>query len=154
MTWAKVCFKFGFKMDEDRPQKPPSKPRVSKRKIPKRVSESWLRNSSLYYLERHPASVAHYIQVMDRKMQRSLRAHPDQNLEPFGVYLREKLVPEFLRAGYLNDSLFAGALKDSLARKGLPKAEIKRRLKVKGITNETIDDLPMDDHDDLSAALT
>lgn len=136
-------------MDEDRPKKP-----VSKRKIPKRVSESWLRNSGLYYLERHPASVAHFLEVMDRKMKRSLRAHPDQVLEPFTLYLRETLVPDFKRLGYLDDALFAGALKNSFERRGLPKAEIKRRLKAKGIDAETQEEhANLSDHDDLNAAL-
>jgi len=136
-------------MDEDRPPKA-----QSKRKIPKRISESYLRNSALYYLQRHPASVAHFLTVMDRKMKRSLRAHPDQVLEPFMAFLREKLVPDFQRLGFLDDALYAAGLKNSLTRKGLPKAEIKRRLKTKGLGGETIDEhANLDDHNDLNAAL-
>lgn len=125
-------------MDKDKP----------KRKIVKRLSEGYLRNSSLYYLQRHPSSVSHFLEVMDRKMKRSLRAHPEQDIEPFKVFIREKLVPEFTRAGFLNDDLYAAALAGSLRRKGLPQRAIQMRLKMKGVEAP---DAP-EGHNDLGAA--
>jgi regulatory protein len=125
----------------------PSKPAV-KRKVPKKLSESYLRNSALYYLQRHPTSVAHFLEVMDRKMKRSMRAHPEQDLTPFTAFLKEKLVPDFMRAGFLNDELYAQALAGSLRRKGLPRRAIQMRLKMKGVEAPEV----LDDHDDLKAA--
>lgn len=114
-----------------------------------------MRNAGLYYLQRHPASVAHFITVMQRKMQRSLRCHPDQDLAPFEIFIREVLVPDFARMGFLDDTLYASGLTHSLARKGLPKGEIKRRLKVKGIGGDYIDETGLlEGHDDLAAAVT
>jgi regulatory protein len=127
-------------MDQDKPKKKPVKQ-------PKRLSEGYLRNSSLYYLQRHPTSVAHFLTVMDRKMKRSLRAHPDQDLDPFKNFIREKLVPEFERAGFLNDALYANALAGSLRRKGLPERAIQMRLKMKGVD---VPDAP-EGHSDLDA---
>lgn len=126
-------------MDKDKPKK----------KTVKRISETYLRNSSLYYLQRHPTSVSHFITVMDRKMKRSLRAHPDQDLTPFMAFLREKLVPEFERAGFLNDVLYANALAGSLRRKGLPQRTIAMKLKMKGVEAP----VAPDDHSDLDAAI-
>lgn len=127
-------------MDQDKPKK-------RQVKQPKKLSESYLRNSSLYYLQRHPTSVSHYLEVMDRKMKRSLRAHPGQDIDVFKLFIREKLVPEFERAGFLNDALYASALAGSLRRKGLPQRSIAMKLKMKGVEAP---DAP-DDHDDLQA---
>lgn len=131
-------------MDEDSPRKP-----KSKRKVPKKLSESYLRNSALYYLQRHPTSVSHFLAVMDRKMKRSLKAHPDQTLEPFTAYLHEKLVPEFVRAGFLNDELYAKALAGSLQRRGMPKRVITMKLAAKGV--EATDE-QLAEQDDIEAA--
>jgi regulatory protein len=111
----------------------PSTPTKTKRKIPKKISESYLRNSGLYYLQRHPASVSHFLSVMGRKMKRSLKAHPEQDLAPFEAFLKEKLVPEFERNGFLNDALYAKALTGSLQRKGIPKRVIEMRMSLKGV---------------------
>lgn len=132
-------------MDEDSP-----KPTKVKRKVAKKISESYLRNSGLYYLQRHPTSVSHFLTVMGRKMQRSLKAHPDQNMAPFEAYLREKLVPDFIQAGFLNDALYARALTGSLQRKGLPKRVITMRLANKGVE---ADEETLAEQDDFSAAL-
>lgn len=115
-------------MDEDSPRT-----RKVKRKTAKKLSESYLRNSALYYLQRHPASVSHFLTVMGRKMKRSFKDHPGQDLEAFSTFLREKLVPEFIRAGFLNDALYAKALTGSLQRRGLPKRVIAMKLATKGV---------------------
>lgn len=132
-------------MDQDKAKQGPVK-----RKAYKKLSETYLRNSALYYLQRHPTSVAHFLTVMDRKMARSLKSHPGQDVDSFKAYLREKLVPEFTRAGFLNDELYAKALTGSLRRRGLPKRTIAMKLKMKGL------DLPAaaeDDPSDLDAAV-
>lgn len=139
-------------MHEDRTDTPKNK--GLKQKVYKRLSNSYLRNSGLYYLQRHAASVAHFVTVMERKMQRSLKSHPEQDLVPFSTFLREELVPEFVRLGYLNDALYANGLINSLTRKGLPKQEIKRRVKQKGVEADIIEESEtLEAHDDLRAAI-
>lgn len=120
-----------------------------KRKVPKKLSESYLRNSALFYLQRHPCSVAHFLEVMGRKMKRSARAHPDQDLDGFSKFLRDTLVPELERAGFLNDALYAKALTGSLQRRGLPKRSIAMKLAAKGVT---ADESQLAEQDDLEAA--
>jgi regulatory protein len=85
---------------------------------------------------------------MDRKMARSLRVHPDQDIAPFKAFIKTQLVPEFIRAGFLNDALYAKALADSYRRKGLPQRTIAMKLKMKGVEAP---DAP-EGHDDLNAA--
>jgi len=132
-------------MDQDKPKKGPVK-----RKAYKKLSESYLRNSSLYYLQRHPTSVANFLTVMDRKMARSLKSHPDQEVESFRKYLREVLVPDFTRAGFLNDEVYAKALTGSLQRRGLPKRAIAMKLKMKGLEAPAATD---EDPSDLETAV-
>ncbi|NBX67136.1 MAG: hypothetical protein EBQ96_09090 [Proteobacteria bacterium] len=131
-------------MDEDSP-----KATKVKRKTAKKLSESYLRNSALYYLQRHPASVSHFLSVMERKMKRSLKDHPDQDFAAFSLFLREKLVPELTRSGFLNDALYAKALTGSLQRRGLPKRVIAMRLATKGVE---ADAEQMAEQDDIQAA--
>lgn len=118
-----------------------------KKKQIKRLSETYLRNSALYYLQRHPTSVSHFITVMDRKMARSLRVHKDQDIAPFQAFVREVLVAEFSRAGFLNDELYARALAGTYRRKGLPERAVAMKLKMKGVEAP---DAP-EGHDDLAA---
>lgn len=137
-------------MQEDRAETRPSK----RQKTYKRLSESYLRNAGLYYLQRHAASVAHFIVVMERKMGRSMQSHPEQDLESFKTYLRDVLVPDFVRLGYLNDELYAGGLVLSLSRKGLPEREIIRRVQAKGVQADIVKNAGfLDEHDDLKAAI-
>ncbi|MBU6235234.1 MAG: recombination regulator RecX [Alphaproteobacteria bacterium] len=131
-------------MDQDSPPKP-----KVKRKTPKKLSESYLRNSALYYLQRHPTSVSHFLEVMGRKMKRSARAHEGQDVDAFMAFVREKLVPEFERAGFLNDALYAKALTGSLQRKGLPKRAIAMKLAAKGVA---ADETQLAEQDDYEAA--
>ena len=131
-------------MDQDKAKNTPVK-----RKAYKKLSETYLRNSALYYLQRHPTSVSHFLTVMDRKMGRSLKSHPGQDVDSFKVFLREKLVPDLTRAGFLNDEMYASALAGSLRRKGLPERSIKMKLKMRGVEAPPAPD----DHSDLDAAL-
>lgn len=120
-------------MDKHRADKPPIK----------RLKEQSLRNKALYHLQRHPCSVAHFVTVMDRKINRSLRADPAQDEPRFKTFVRETLVPEFVRLGLLNDQLYAKGLAYTLRQKGLPPHTLKRKLKEKGIRDEELQDEAM-----------
>ncbi len=127
----------------------PQVKRKPARKLPKKLSESYLRNAAIYYLQRHPASVAHFLTVMARKMARSARVHPDQDLDSLHAFLKTTLVPELERAGLLNDALYAKALTTSLQRRGLPKRIIAQPLATRGVTGG---DSQLDEQTDFDAA--
>lgn len=117
--------------DEDRPSAKKHK------KAPKPLSEKYLYNSALYYLQRHPTSEAHFLSVMTRKITRAARA---QGLEDTGDWkniLADKVLPQMRAAGLLNDELYGQALTRSLQSKGMARNAISQRLKMKGITADT-----------------
>lgn len=140
------------------------------RKKRKKISKSYLINAGVYYLERFPASVAHFRTVMMRKVDRSMEDHPDQDREQAISWLVEEVIPKFIDLGYLNDRQYTRGVVISLRRKGLSRIKILMKLKEKGVdqalANEILSDVDAEhldqgaDHGndlisaDLSAALT
>ncbi len=109
-----------------------TKDRTPKNRLPKRITLDYLRNSGLFYLERYPASVAHFRFIMAQKIHRSCKAHPDLQ-EQECLKLLEGLIPDFINKGYLNDTLYAQGLLTTLLQRGLSKRMIKQRLQQKGV---------------------
>ncbi|MCB1537562.1 MAG: RecX family transcriptional regulator [Rhodospirillales bacterium] len=131
-------------MDQDKPKTD----RVKRRKTPRKLSETYLRNAALYYLQRHPASVTHFLTVMGRKIDRSARAHHGQDVEAMRAFLRGTLVAEMERAGFLNDAQYAAALAASYRRRGLPERSVVMKLRQKGVEAPP----PPEGHDEIAAA--
>lgn len=102
------------------------------KKIPRRISETYLHNSGLYYLERYSASSAHFKTVMLRKVKRSCMHHTDQNYEECAK-LVDKLIEKFVQSGLLNDDLYLQGMISSFRRKGLSHRIIIQKLTLKGI---------------------
>jgi regulatory protein len=123
-------------------------------KIPKKITEDYLSNSGKFYLERFPASVEQFKRVMGRKIQKSCKAHPEQ--EPGTcLALLDKVVDKFRAIGFLNDEGYSSGLARSLKSRGWPKGRIIMRLKEKGISAELIEKI-FEDHnpgDDIFDAL-
>jgi regulatory protein len=117
----------------------PSKPRTPP--LPKKISERYLRNSGEFYLNRFPASTKHFLTVMTRKIDRSCRAHPDQNRIEWIEHVQDTLTPYFINLGFLNDELYSQALFNSLKNKNLSSFVIKKRMKEKGIHSDRISEL-------------
>lgn len=115
------------------------------RKTPKRLSETYLRNAGEYYLNRFPASSAHFETVMTRKIDRSCREHPDQSRQEWIDVLQNVTIPYFQQAGFLNDELYATALYNSLKQRGLSAAAIRTRMIHKKIPGPKINDLVKDE---------
>ncbi len=130
--------------DEDRPSAKKHK------KAPKPLSEKYLYNSALYYLQRHPTSQAHFLSVMNRKIARAARATHDEKAEEWQVLVAEKILPKMRDAGLLNDALYGQALTRSLQAKGLARNAIKQRLKTKGVD---ADPELLGEQDDIEAAM-
>lgn len=112
--------------------------KATKKRKRKKISERYLKNAGLAYLQRFPASTNHFRTVMCRKIDKSCKDHPDQNRHECIELLDQTIIPYFQNAGYLNDSLFAKGLADSLKRRGLPLRMIAMKMRVKGITDTDI----------------
>lgn len=110
-----------------------------KDKKAKKLSERYLRNAGEYYLNRFPASSAHFLTVMTRKIDRSCRDHPDQNREEWVTHVQDSLIPYFQDLGFINDDLYAEAVFNSLKNRGFSKAKIRSRMMQKSIAKDLIE---------------
>ena len=130
---------------------------IKTKRVPKKLSERCLRNAGEYYLNRFPASSNHFITVMTRKIDRSCRAHPDQDRTEWITHVKEVVAPYFEKLGFLNDELFGKGLFNSLKRRRLSRNEIYRRMTLKGLAREQVNALLSDENDgvnDREAVLT
>lgn len=105
------------------------------RRAQKKISESYLHNSGLYYLQRFAASTSQFRSVMMRKVKKSCLHHTDQDYESCTMMV-DALVEKFVRAGLLNDELFTQGLVASLRRRGLSRKAILSKMLQKGIVSE------------------
>lgn len=115
--------------------KPPAKGEKSRPaapKIPKKITATYLQNSGLYYLQRFAASSAQFRRVMQRKIDKSCKAHPDQDRDEC-INLLNNLIEAFQRSGLLNDEMFATGAIRSLRQRGLSTRAIEARMAIKGI---------------------
>ncbi len=104
---------------------------------PRKISKSYLQNAGLYYLERYPASVAHFKTVMQRKIDRSIRYHGTPSREECAEWL-DGVADKYVEYGYLNDQRYAEGLIHSLQQKGRAEMKIRARLKQAGIDEHVI----------------
>lgn len=143
-------------MTKSKPSHSNSNPEKQRaKKVPKRITDTYLHNSGLYYLERYAASSSHFRSVMLRKVKRSCMHHTDQNYEDC-VKLVDKLIIKFERSGLLNDNVYIASMVGSYRRKGLSKRMITQKLMMKGIQGDIVQNylLRHDEqkHEDTTAA--
>ena len=146
-------------MSEDNPQRAAVKkaPHRAEPKIPKKITEKYLYNSGLAYLQRFPSSVAHFKTVMGRKIDRSCRHHTDQDKTACAALL-DKVAGQFTDMGYLNDELYLRGMVNSLRGRGLSARAIMMKLQQKGLAQDDIKTVlslydEENESDDLGAAL-
>lgn len=108
------------------------------KKLRKKISLSYLENSGAYYLERFPASIAQFRKVMEQKIYKSCKDHPDQNKETC-LSLLDQVVDKFVNLGYLNDQSYASALLYSLEQRGLSRMRIQLTMRNKGLPADLIE---------------
>ncbi len=113
----------------------PEKGNIGRKKIPKKITPTYLHNSGLYYLERFAASKAHFKEVMLRKVKRSCMHHKDQDYESCAKMV-DDLADKFEACGLLNDEVYAKAIASSMRRKGLSRRAIQVKMHHKGILSE------------------
>ncbi len=139
-------------------EKPPSNRAPSARKQPKKITATYLHNAGLYYLQRFAASTAQFQRVMQRKIDKSCRAHPEQNREECLQWLGD-VIAVFQRSGLLNDDVYAAGAIRSLRLRGLSTRAIEAKMALKGVSadlvKKTLQDIDgLQEHDaNLIAAL-
>jgi regulatory protein len=106
------------------------------KKIPKRITDKYLHNSGLAYLQRFPSSTMNFERVMMRKIKKSCNYHKEQDLDICKDLLKRS-VENFIRMGLLNDDAYLKGMITSLRRKGLSKQAILAKLQMKGFSNTT-----------------
>lgn len=136
--------------------KPPAKTARTVKK-PRKITETYLHNAGLYYLQRFAASTAQFRRVMQRKIDKSCRAYPEQSAEECRTFL-DNVVATFQRTGLLNDDIYATSAIRSLRQRGLSKRAIETKMALKGVpatlvkkTLSEIDDLSENDPDMIAA---
>lgn len=134
-------------MPKDKENTSPDKGK--KKKLPKKLSERYLRNAGEFYLNRFTASSAHFRTVMIRKIDRSCRAHATQAREEWTAWLDDTLIPAFHSSGFLNDDLYAKGLYTSLKNRALSSKAILARMTQKGVDKNTVLALLHDEEDGL-----
>lgn len=116
-------------------EKPKQAGRV--RKAPKKITESYLHNAGLHYLQRFSTGTENFRRVMMRKVDRSCRHHKDQSREDCAAMI-EALIEKFARSGLLNDADYTRAAVASLRRRGESRRAIEARLRAKGLPADEI----------------
>jgi regulatory protein len=127
------------KINPEKQAKPKNKARRDKRKpkIPKKITERYLYNSGLYYLQRFSASRNHFLTVMERKIRRSCHHHTSQNYDEC-VQMAEKIATQFEELGYINDELYTRGMVTSLRRQGKSTRFILSKLRQKGLSEDQV----------------
>jgi regulatory protein len=100
------------------------------------LTESWLRQQAIAYLQRYPASIQRTREVLWRRVNRSAEDHGDN---PLASELVENVLAEFVESGALNDLRFAEAWVETLRRRGTSRSMIRSKLFQKGVRSDDID---------------
>ena len=111
--------------------------RKKQKRPPKKISQKYLYNAGLAYLQRFTASTNHFQRVMQRKIDRSCLYHKDQDPEACRKDL-ETVTTQFRELGFLNDEAYAKGMVTSLRLKGLSAKAIHFKLLQKGLSADNI----------------
>lgn len=115
--------------------KPRNKKKRKEPRPPKKITESYLHNSGLYYLQRFSSSSANFKAVMMRKVWKSCNHHTDQDKDECEAMV-DKTVAKFEELQLLDDAAYTRGMVTSLRRRGLSRRAILTKLKIKGIAAE------------------
>ena len=106
-------------------------------KPPKKISERYLHNSGLAYLQRFPTSTHHFRSVMTRKINKSCHYHKDQDPQECAKLL-DQLIIKFQELALLDDKTYLKGMVSSYRRRGLSAKQIELKLQQKGFDRTTI----------------
>jgi len=111
---------------------------TKKKKQPKKISQNYLRNSGLFYLQRYAASSHQFQTAMVRKIDRSLYVHKAPDKDECLKWLDE-ITQEFKELGYLNDEAYLKGMLQSLRlSRGCSAKMIIMKMRQKGFTETEI----------------
>ena len=122
---------------------------------PKTPDRARLHEAALRHLARYAATEAGLTRVLDRRIDRWARAvTPDDEAVRRARDEARGVVAALVRAGVVNDALFAEARARSLTRAGRSRRAVAAHLAGKGVGRDTARDaVPDDPEQELSAAL-
>ena len=106
-------------------------------KPPKKITEKYLHNSGLAYLQRFTASSMHFKTVMTRKIDKSCRHHEEQDREEC-LQMLDKTTEKFRELGLLDDEAYLKGMITSFRRRGLSARQIDAKLRQKGYDGDRI----------------
>ena len=109
-----------------------------RRRGPRKVTKSHLKNAALHYLSRFSTSAENLRRVLMRRVERSAQHHDTDPAE--GAAWIEDLIERYQRVGLLNDTAYAEARATDLLRRGTPLKGVRFKLMQKGVGADDIDD--------------
>ena len=118
-------------------------------KPPKKITEQYLYNSSLYYLQRFTSSSGNLRSIMTRKIIKSCDHHEDQDIDRCKEML-ENIIVRLQAEQYINDESYTKAMINSYRNKGLSEKMIKQKLSIKSIPSDLIDDKQIEIDNEIS----
>jgi regulatory protein len=112
---------------------------MEKKKVkkPRKITQSYLENSAVYYLERFSSSSANLRRVMTNKIIKSCYFYQDEDISEKKEWL-EDVIKKLERIGYLNDETYTNMKTRSLRYSGNSKRNIMGKLRQKGLSEEMI----------------
>ena len=110
-------------------------------KPPRKITQKYLYNAGLAYLQRFPTSTANFHRVMMKKIKKSCAFYEDQSIEEC-LKLLDEVTQSFTRMGLLDDDAYLKGMITSLRKRGKSKQAILAKLQQKGMdTSEILDSL-------------
>lgn len=113
------------------------KPKSSRTKEPRKITEKSLRNIALYYLQRYASSRENLKRVLMRRVLRSAQIHEIDMDEASGWV--DALVEQLASSGMVNDLTYAEGRMRALFRRGVSPNGIRQRLQQKGVEGDAIE---------------
>ena len=122
---------------------------------PARITQTYIENVALHYLERFASSSANLRRVLLRRIHRSIAHWGGEADQPLADL--EQVMQKLTRLGYLDDARYAVSKAGWLRAKGGSTLKVRAGLAAKGVDKELIDQAlsqlsEQDGNDDLSAA--
>ncbi|MBB4287363.1 RecX family transcriptional regulator [Roseospira goensis] len=104
---------------------------------PRKVTPRALENAAVFYLQRFSASTARVRRVLERRVERSARAHPEVDRTEAAGWI-EDVLARLQRAGLLDDARHAETRAGALHRRGDSRRAIAARLRADGVDRADI----------------
>jgi len=112
------------------------KPKSQKKKIPRKITESSLRNIALNYLQRYASSKENLKSVLKRRVMRSALFHKI-DIKEVSIWI-ETLVEQLAKSGVVDDQTYAEGRMWALFRHGVSPKSISQRLIQKGVNSDFV----------------